>query len=410
MAADGASRLAPHIPEHLVIDVSPYRAANALDDPFSPTEAVYKDLPPVFFSPGSGAMGDRGSWIVTHYDDIRDVYQNDELYSSAGVVNFQALIGETFQLIPIAIDPPEHGKYRILLNPWFSPRSVDKLEANIRGSIARLIDSFADKGECDLAYDYGRIYPVQVFMGLMGFPAEKFEDFLSWEYAILHDMGDRERMAWGLSSAIAYLRSYIEEVRKTPAENLTSHVVHGTVEGRPLTEEEIIGTVFFLWLGGLDTVAATTSLMFRRLALDPALQQKLRENLDLVPDAIEEFLRMQPIVNSSRVAKKDHEIRGVQVKAGDRLTCFNLTGNFDPDEFDDPRTFRLDRATNRHLTLAAGPHRCLGSHLARRELRIALHEILVRLPTFRLKPGSERQVIPGLIAAPRLPVVWDRTA
>lgn len=397
----------PHIPASLVNDITAYLAPNKLDDPFGLTEDLFETLPPVFFSPGTATVGGSGSWIVTRYEDIREVYQNSELYSSEGIVNFQALVGETFLSIPITIDPPDHGKYRILLNPWFSPKAITELEPKMRAAIGGLIDGFADKGECDLAYDYGRIYPVRVFMGLMGFPEEKLEDFLSWEYAILHDMTKPERMAWGVTNALAYLRGFIEEMRKAPADNLTSHIVHGSVEGRPLTDDEIIGTVFFLWVGGLDTVAATTSLMFRRLALDPVLQQTLRDNPQLIPEAVEEFLRVQPIVNSMRVAKQDHEIHGVRIKKGDHVTCFNATGNFDPAEFKDPREIRLDRPSNRHFTLAGGPHRCLGSHLARRELRMALGEFLARIPPFRLKPGADRTVVPGLIAAPRLPIVWD---
>lgn len=400
-------QLPPHIAPSLVRDITACLAPNKLDDPFSLTEDLLEKSPPVFFSMAAPTARGVGSWIVTHYEDIREVYQNADLYSSEGVVDFQRLVGETFLSIPITIDPPDHAKYRMLLNPWFSPKAVTALEPKMRAVIGGLIDSFADKGECDLAYDYGRIYPVRVFMDLMGFPEEKFEDFLSWEYAILHDMTKPERMAWGVANALAYLRSFIEEMRATPADNLTSHIVHGSVEGRPLTDDEIIGTVFFLWVGGLDTVAATTSLMFRRLALDPVLQKTLRDNPQLIHEAVEEFLRVQPIVNSMRIAKADHEIRGVQIKKGDHVTCYNAAGNFDPAEFEDPREIRLDRPSNRHFTLAGGPHRCLGSHLARRELRIALGEFLARIPPFRLRPGSDRTVVPGLIAAPRLPVVWD---
>src|SRR5262249_24071032 len=155
---------------------------------------------------------------------------------------------------------------------------------------------------------------------------------------------------------------------------------------RPLTDDEIIGIMFFLWTGGLDTVAATNALMFRRLALDPALQQHLRENPDLLPDAIEEFLRMNPTVNSARVAKVDHELHGVHIKKGDWVNCFVAAGNYDPAEYEDPRAFNADRSANRHMTFVAGPHRCLGSNLARRELCISLGEFLRRIPPFRLKP------------------------
>jgi len=206
---------------------------------------------------------------------------------------------------------------------------------------------------------------------------------------------------------LGYLRSFIEEVRKNPNEKLGSGIVHGQIDGRPITEEEIIGTMFFLWVGGLDTVAATTSLIFRRLAQDQALQQHLRENLDLIPEAIEEFMRMQPLINSSRKAKADHEIQGVMIKKGDHVMCYNAAGNFDPREFENPREFRLDRPSNRHFTLAGGPHRCLGSHLARRELRLALGEFLRRVPPFRMQDGADMRAYPGLIAAPRLPITWS---
>jgi cytochrome P450 len=345
-------------------------------------------------------------WVVTHHEDIREVYQNSDLYSTAGQANFQKLVGESFDMIPLAIDPPEHGKYRILLNPWFSPKAITALEPQMRAIIGELIDGFADQGECDVSYDFGRLYPVRVFMRLMGFPPERLEDFLSWEYAILHNMNDLDRMKWGLTNSIAYVRGFIEEMRANPADNLTSHIVHGQVEGRPLTEDEIIGATYFLWVGGLDTVAATTALMFRRLALEPKLQQTLRDNPASHAEAIEEFLRTQPILNVIRVVKRDHVIHGVQIKAGDRVMGMNMSGNFDPAEFQCPREFRLDRPSNRHFTLAGGPHRCLGSHLARRELRIALTEFLARIPPFRLKPGADRTVTPGLAAAAHLPLVW----
>jgi len=396
-----------HVPQDLVIDVDPYLRANTEFDPFIFTEEVRERLPPLFYSPMRPTGLFAGAWVVTRYADIREVYQNEKLYSTKDSANFQAFVGETFPMIPLAVDPPEHGKYRVLLNPWFSPRAITKMEPKILATINDLIDPFADKGEADVAYDFGRLYPVRVFMGLMGFPPERLEEFLSWEYAILHSNYDLDRVKWGIGSAIKYLREFVEEMRRDPQDNLTSHIVHGEVDGRPLTEDEIMGTVTFLWVGGLDTVAATNALMFRRLALDGALQQRLREAPELIPEAIEEFLRVQPLVNSSRMVKEDHVLHGVQLRRGDRIICYNATGNFDPEEFADPRQFRLDRPSNRHFTLAGGPHRCLGSHLARRELRLALAEFLRRIPPFRIKEGADLTVTPGLMATPRLPVVWN---
>jgi cytochrome P450 len=395
-----------HVPPSLVYDVRRYTAPNTLDDPFSVTANVLNELPPLFYTPHGVPGLFSGAWVVSRYEDIREIYQNDKLYSTKGAADFVSLVGETFRMIPLAVDPPEHASYRLLLNSWFSPKSVAALEPMIRSTVNGLIDSFADKGECDLAYDYGRIYPVRVFLDLMGFPQDMMDEFLSWEYAILHSNGDLAKMQWGIGSAVKYLRDFAEKLKANPDGRLASHIVHGQVDGRPVTEDEIIGTLTFLWLGGLDTVAATTSLAFRHMALDHALQQKLRDHPDLLSEAVEEFLRMQPLINSTRLVKEDHEIRGVRIKKGEHVMCFNSAGNFDPDEFEDPRAFRLDRGSNRHFTLAGGPHRCLGSHLARRELKIAMEAFLRRIPTFSLKPGADRTAHPGLIAVPRLPIVW----
>ena len=402
----GQGKVPSHVPPELVREPG-YEGPNTLDDPFAVTAGAFEELPPVFYWPRPSPGRYDGTWVVTHYEDIRDVYQKDELYSTFNAANFQALVGETFKMIPLAVDPPEHGKYRILLNPFFSPRAVTAMEPQMRQVINELIDAFADKGECDAAYDFGRIYPVRVFLDLMGFPQDMLEDFLVWEYSILHNFRNPEKIKYGVSHALAYLRSFIEEVRAKPNDRLASHIVHGQVDGRPLNEDEIIGAIFFLWVGGLDTVAATTSLMFRRLALRPDLQQQLRDRPELIPDAIEEFMRVQPLVNSSRLVKQDHDIRGVRIRAGDYIMCYNLAGNFDPAEFENPREVRFERTPNRHFTLAGGPHRCLGSHVARREMAIALGEFLKRIPPFKLKPGADRTASPGLVAAPNVPVVWS---
>ena len=395
----------PHVPPDLVRRPDHLRP-NDLEDPFSLSADVFEALPPVFYDPRPAAGLHDGVWVVTRYEDIREVYQNSDLYSTDGVLRFPILVGETFPLIPQAVDPPRHGLYRVMLNPWFSPKKVAELEPGIRGVIGELIDGFEGRGECDAAYDFGRIFPVRVFLDLMGFPQAMLDEFLSWEYALLHNRGDVAKMRWGITNAIAYLRRFVEERRAAPRDDLTSHIVHAQIDGRPISNDEIIGTMFFLWIGGLDTVAATWALMIRRLALNPALQEALRADEARIPDAIEEFMRVQPLVNSVRRAKADHEIRGVRILKGDSVLTYNNAGNFDPAEFENPREVRFDRAQNRHFTLAGGPHRCLGSHLARRELRIALAEFLRRVPPFRLKPGADRTAYPGLIAAPHLPIVW----
>ena len=406
----------PHVPKDRLVDLSWAMGGqpNDLRDPYAPCDWLSgPEIPRLLFAPlppgapvNTLAGGGNGSWVVTHYEDIDRVYSDNDFFSNKGTAEFQALIGETFRSIPLAVDPPEHSKYRMFLMPHFSPARVAKMDAQIRAIVVEMIDSFADKGEVDVAWDFGRVYPVRVFMGLMGFPPAMFEQFLDWEWDILHT-GDFAKMGAALSGVLAYLRGFMAEMEVAPEDNLVSKIIHGSIEGRPLTDEEKIGIIWFLWLGGLDTVAATISQMFRRMAVEPAIQQQLRANPDLINSGVEEFLRTQPILSSGRRAKCDFEWHGVTLKAGDNVTCLNPSGNFDPARFENPRVFDPTRKGNRHFTFVGGVHLCLGASLARRELRILLEEWFRRIPEFRAKPGADTTVFPGLMSIRNLPLVWD---
>jgi cytochrome P450 len=404
-----------HVPKDRVVDLSWAIGSrpNDLVDPYLPCAWLNgPEIPRLLYSPappGGGHTlggGRGGSWVVTHYKDIERVYSDNEVFSNKGTAEFQSLIGETFPSIPLAIDPPDHGKYRHFLMPWFSPSRLNRMDGQIRGVVIEMIDSFAAKGEVDVAWDFGRVYPVRIFMALMGFPPTMFEQFLDWEWDILHS-NSFEKMAAALRGVVAFLRGFIAEKEATPDEHLVSYIVHGEIEGRKLTENEKIGMVWFLWLGGLDTVAATISQMFRRMALEPAIQDRLRAEPELINQAVEEFLRTQPILSSARSAKHDFEWHGVTIKAGESIQCLNPAGNFDPSQFASPRDFDPARKGNRHFTFVAGVHLCLGAPLARRELRILLDEWFRRIPAFRIKPGSDTTVFPGLMSIRNLPLVWE---
>ena len=399
-----------HVPAELVRDI---RWATGdipvtYDEPYKETAALFKDgVPRLMWTPNIVAgQPDVGAWVVTHYEDIARVYQDAELFSTEGAAAFQRLVGETWPNIPLGVDPPDHMKYRALLNPFFSPKAIDALEKEIYKSANALIDPLLEQGHTDFAYDFARVYPVRVFMDLMGFPKSMFDQFLQWEHAIIHHHGDFENSTKAMRGILAYLRAFIAEQKREPNGGLVGKIVKGQVGGRPITDDEILGTVFFLWLGGLDTVASSLGLIFRRLALNPEMQQKLRDNPDMIPEAIEEFLRVHPLVNSQRLVKRDFELHGQTIKANDWIVCLCTAGNFDPSEFENPREVILDRQPNRHFTLAGGPHRCLGSHLARRELRIAINEWFRRVPPFRLAEDDSRLVYPGLQAAKSVKITW----
>jgi cytochrome P450 len=402
-------RAPPHVPADRIVDLSWALGfvPNDLVDPYAPCAWLNgADVPRLLYTPAGFGDNRRGSWIVTHYDDIERVYTDNDHFSNKGAAEFQALIGETFRSIPLAIDPPEHGKYRLFLMPHFSPAKLGAMEPQIRELAAEMIESFADAGEVDVAWDFGRVFPVRIFMGLMGFPPSMFEQFLSWEWDILHS-NSREQMAASLRAVLNYLRGFIAEKEANPDDHLVSKIVHGKIEGKRPTDDEKIGMVWFLWLGGLDTVAATISQMFRRMALEPKIQRRLRDRPELLERAVEEFLRTQPILSSSRSVKSDFEWHGITLREGDAVQCLNPSGNFDPSRFDDPRSFNPERQINRHFTFVGGVHRCLGAPLARRELRILLEEWFKRIPEFRVKQGADTTVYPGLLSIRNLPLVWD---
>lgn len=405
----------PHVPKDRLVDLSWAlgMTPNNLLDPYEPCGWLSRaDLPRLLFNPaapgavGALAGGKNGAWIVTRAEDIDRVYTDNDHFSNKGTAEFQALIGETFRSIPLAIDPPEHTKYRMFLMPHFSPARLNHMMEEIRAVVVEMIDGFARKGEVDVAWDFARVFPVRIFMSLMGFPAPMFTQFLDWEWDILHS-NDREKMAAALRGVLTFLRGFIAEKERQPDDHLVSKIVHGSIEGKPLTDDEKIGIVWFLWLGGLDTVAATISQMFRRMALEPEIQRRLRANPDLIEPAVEEFLRTQPILSSARTVKQDFQWHGVTLKRGDVVQCLNPAGNFDPARFANPRAFDPARQNNRHFTFVAGVHRCLGAPLARRELWILLEEWFKRIPEFRVKPGADTSVFPGLLSIRNLPLVWD---
>jgi len=399
-----------HVPPELVLDTrfAAGTMPNDLAEPYSPAALLLDPaFPRIHFYSWPSSGNPWGAWVVAHYEDIQRLYEDNETFSTEGVAQFQALAGETFATIPLGLDPPDHARFRRFLNPWLTPVALKSRVDSVRVIIAGMIEEFATKGEVDIAYGFGRVFPVRIFMDLMNFPMSMFEQFLAWEWQILHEP-ELAAKAKAVTEVLAWLRGFMAEKRANPDEHLGSYIVNAPIEGEPIGDDQRLGMLWMLWLGGLDTVASTVSQMFRRLALDQDLQARLRAEPELLSSAVEEFLRTQPLVNSGRKVKRDFEWHGVQIRAGDWVTAFNTAGNFDPKQFSCPHAFDPARPANRHFTLAGGVHLCLGAHLARRELRILLDEWFRRIPQpFRVKQGADTTVVPGLLSIRNLPIVWD---
>jgi cytochrome P450 len=339
-----------------------------------------------------------GSVTVSTYDDVLWALKHPEVFSSKNVVN----IGNDVPLIPLSVDPPEHAKYRRLLDPQFSPKRMKDLEPEARALVNEIIDTFADGDQFDFHEDFATPLPSTIFLALMGLPQSDLPDFLRWRDDTIrpqddeHSTAEEKRIAAG-QAIENYFERAIEEKRNRPDDRLLSTLVHGEIEGRPLTHAELLGTTHLLLLGGLDTVTATLDCMIVYLAAHPERRRALVEDGALVAGAVEELLRHQtPVMMVPRIIAQDYEMGGVQLQAGDSATVLVGAANCDVTAFEGASEVRFDREVNRHLAFGAGPHRCLGSHLARLELTVALEEFHKRIPEYELAPETMIAFSPGI--------------
>ncbi len=403
----GQSSVPSHVPKELVMEEFSFATAPGGDrDPFLAISTLHNG-PDIIYAPHG--RGNLASWIVTRGDLIREILQDPELFSSKKNSAVTTLMGENWDIIPLEKDPPEHAHYRKLMNPLFTPRKVGELEQGIRQTATDLLDAFVDRGECEFVSQFGTPFPVTVILRLMGLPLEMSQQFLHWEYTLLRgkDLGADKAKEAGLAIK-NYLLKVIEERRRDPGDDMISIATHAEIDGRPATVEETLGIAFMLFLGGLDTVTATMGFIFKHLAENLDHQRLLRADPSRIPDAVEEMLRAYPVVNCNRFVTRDVEFHGVTFKKGDNVSCPTMLAGRDDREFADPHKIDFDRPSPRHITFSAGPHRCLGSHLARRELKIAIEEWLARVPEFSVKPGFTPPTHSfGVCGVDDLPLVWS---
>ncbi|WP_238006548.1 cytochrome P450 [Dactylosporangium sp. AC04546] len=362
--------------------------AELQDDPYPMIDRLRDGCPVAH----SEVMG--GFWVVTRYQDCRFVLQNPGLFSSVQmtVPHYQkTALGPD---IPTQIDPPDHGKYRKILNPLLSPRVVAALQPRMHGLVGELIDSIIEAGRCDFIADFAVPYPSLIFVPLMGLPESDLDTFLDWKNKILHTF-DPEEKKKVFASVNAELEAYFTEVfnerrrRADPGDDLVGSLAKARFDGeRPLSLEEFVGITTLLWSAGLDTVTAQLSLAIHRLATRPDLRDQLAADLSLVPYAVEELMRFDGLVNDCRKATTDIELGGKTIKAGDMVMVMYGAAGRDPEQFPDPYRIDFTRHPNPHFGFGGGIHRCAGSHLARTEMRVAMEEIHRRMPHYSLDPAK----------------------
>ncbi len=366
------------------------------------TMASMRRLCPVAHSEEHG-----GFWVVSTYEEALEVAQNWKVFSSAhglGISSAPTVVRN----LPVQADPPEQRIFKRLINPFFTPAAVAPWEQPTRDLVNRLIDAFVENGSCEFMDDFARPLPSLAFFELaINAPAEDLEKvaYLASKSSTPDDPAARE--CWlGLYD---WIRDFTRRRRAEPPRgDVVDAVVHAEIDGRPITEEEVIGTVQLLILGGLETTAGALGLMFDRFCAQPEIPALLRERPELIPNAIQELLRLESsFVAVGRTAMEDVELGGQRIKAGDKVLIHWASANRDSGEFENADSFDHARERNRHLGFGAGPHRCAGSNLARLNLRVALEELLRRLGDIRLEEGASIAYHRGLTRSPdTLPITF----
>ena len=349
-----------------------------------------------------------GQWMPVTYEDIAAITADTDHFSSVtvGVTGRKPGEGTILTAPPITSDPPEHTGARRVLLPSFSPKSVERLTPLARDLARRLIEDIRESGDdvVDAADRYARHIPVLVIATMLGIPLEEEERFTDWVVRILQ-IGpyDFEVGQAATKELLEYFKGHVEARRADPAphDDLLADLMEAELDGAPLTDRHILGSAFLLLVAGLDTTWSSIGSSLLHLATHAEDRRRLVAEPDLIPTAIEEFLRVYSPVTMARIVKEDTTVGGCPMHAGDRVLLSFPAANRDPAVFEAPEEIRIDRAVNRHAAFGLGIHRCVGSNLARMELQVAVTEWLAAFPEFSLVEGAELEWTGGQVRGPR---------
>jgi cytochrome P450 len=394
-----------HVPAELVRDYPITYGGTTEQNPFETMIKALHDLPPVFYAMDA-YPGFTPAWIVRRAQDLRKIYFDTEHFSNKDFAPFAKIIGETWSSLPAETDPPMHALYRAFVNPIFTPKAMTKLEEKIRLYAREYVAGFKAKGHCEFMADFAFEFPIKVFLELMGLPMALAPEFLAWEMDMLHN-SDMGKLAAATRNVVDYLRGEIAKREASPGNDLISYGVQATIDGRKLTNDELVGFAFNLFIGGLDTVSTNMGWQFRHLAEHIEDQRMLRVNPAMIPDAIDELMRGYAAVTTYRTCVKETEFNGVKMMPGDKIAMSTAIAGRDPEEYDRPNEIILTRKP-RHISFGYGPHLCVGMHLARREMRIAMEEVLSGLPEFKIADGAKLEAhLGGIIQPVQVPLMWN---
>ncbi|MGH9093747.1 MAG: cytochrome P450 [Acidimicrobiales bacterium] len=359
--------------------------------------------------------------VVSRREEAESVFKQPNLYSSAMEATS---LGNVRPLIPLQIDPPDHIRYRRILDPLFAPRRMAVLETRLTELVSNLIARFKDRGHCDLVQEFTVPFPSEVFLTMFGLPLDDLPIFLTMKDGIVRPPGSTRseqaahRRATG-SSIYTYFERVLEdrelderardERGGAPGDDLISLFLTPAEDGSRLSHDEILDICYLMLVAGLDTVSASLECMFAHLAQHPDDRRLLATDAGAAAGAVEELLRWEtPVMGVARLATAETELGGQPVHAGDQVSVLLGATNLEPGgAVDHPEELDLRRVGNRHTAFGSGVHRCLGSHLARLELRVALSEFHRQIPDYRLAPGTELTYSMGIRSIESLPLEFE---
>jgi cytochrome P450 len=353
--------------------------------------------------------------IASSRATVEHILRNPGDFSS----NFSSGLGDLKNrrpLIPLQTDPPAHRKYRKILDPLFAPQRMAALEVPVADLANELIDSFVGDEEIDFSAQFSVPLPSQVFLTMLGLPLDELPRFTAMKDGVIRPdqltgepRGNPKTEAFQQATAddiYEYFENLLAERGDVRHDDLVSTFLDAEVDGERLSHEEILDICFLFLIAGLDTVTASLDCFFGYFGKNADVRRRIVEHPESIPDIVEELLRWEtPVMAVERVATRETELDGCPVAAGDSVMAFIGAANLDDAESTDAGTVRFDRDANRHLAFGGGIHRCLGSHLARLELRVALREWHRRIPEYRVKPGAELAYTPGIRTLARFPML-----
>jgi cytochrome P450 len=354
-----------------------------------PSLAKARRLCPVTHSDEYG-----GFWMASRYEDVLAIAQDWETWSSElGITVPYQEPPAGMKIMPVSVDPPLQRTFKRLINAYFTPKAIAPWEEPTRALVNRLIDRFAAAGQCDFMGALARPFPGLAFFDLaLHAPAEDLTEVNDWATAasLPHLPESRDSML----KLAGWIGNFINARRQSgPRGDVVDAVLDADIEGRPITVAEAIGTIQLLILGGLETTSGALGMTMQRFCAHPEIPETLRARPDLIPDAVEELLRLDgSFICIGRTARRDTEVGGQRIRAGERILIYWASANRDEAEFDRPDEFIIDRPRDRHIAFGAGPHRCAGSNLARLNLRVALEEITRRLGDFALDLDRDERI------------------